>query len=203
MTIVLIFTLFLVSLNTKIASVEQGLEIGGCNLRVTREGLGTWPSPSALEKCPEEDICSYFEKGCRKKCTRQSRKVLWVVLNALFFKGVWKNDTRGHVCLRVVKESNKSRFDSFNVRNSVLIISHIAFRDCRVHICCDNLSRNSCIQLTANDLIDIRTGVFWLYGSKRGRLIDMTRLKGRFAYCYNCTTQQNLFLNSWYFFHSI
>ena len=31
-----------------------------------------------------------------KKCTRQSRKVLWVVLNSLFFKEVGKNDTRGH-----------------------------------------------------------------------------------------------------------
>ena len=41
-------------------------------------------------------VYSYFEKGWRKKCTRQSRKVLWVVLNSLFFKGVWKNDTRGH-----------------------------------------------------------------------------------------------------------
>ena len=30
------------------------------------------------------------------------------------------------------KESNKSRFDSYSVRNSVLIISHITFRDCRV-----------------------------------------------------------------------
>ena len=29
------------------------------------------------------------------------------------------------VCLRVLKESNKSRFDSYSVRNSVLIISHI------------------------------------------------------------------------------
>ena len=38
------------------------------------------------------------------------------------------------VCLRVVmKESNKSRFDSYRVRNSLLIISHISFRDCRVH----------------------------------------------------------------------
>ena len=33
------------------------------------------------------------------------------------------------------------------VRNSVLIISHITFRDCRVHIFSDNLSRNSCISL--------------------------------------------------------
>ena len=31
------------------------------------------------------------------------------------------------------------------VRNSVLIISHITFRGCRVHIFSDNLSRNSCI----------------------------------------------------------
>ena len=38
------------------------------------------------------------------------------------------------ICLRVLKESNKSRFDSYSVRNSVLRISHITFRDCRVHI---------------------------------------------------------------------
>ena len=37
------------------------------------------------------------------------------------------------VCLRVLKESNKSRFDSYSVRNSVLIISHLTFWDCRVH----------------------------------------------------------------------
>ena len=49
------------------------------------------------------------------------------------------------ICLRVLKESKKSRFDSYSVRNSVLIISHITFRDCRVHIFPDNLSRNSCI----------------------------------------------------------
>ena len=47
------------------------------------------------------------------------------------------------VCLRMVKESNKSRFDSFSVRNSVLIIIHINIRDCRVQIFSDNISRNS------------------------------------------------------------
>ena len=41
MTIGLIFTLFLVSLNKKIASVKRGLEIAVCTLRETREGLGT------------------------------------------------------------------------------------------------------------------------------------------------------------------
>ena len=38
------------------------------------------------------------------------------------------------VCLRVLKKSNKSRFDSYRVRNNVLIISHITFRDCCVHM---------------------------------------------------------------------
>ena len=44
------------------------------------------------------------------------------------------------LCLRVLRESNKSRFDSCSVKNSVLIISHITFRDCRPHIFSDNLS---------------------------------------------------------------
>ena len=35
-------------------------------------------------------------------------------------------------CLQVLKESNKSRFNSCSVRNSVLIVS-ITFWDCRVH----------------------------------------------------------------------
>ena len=35
--------------------------------------------------------------------------------------------------LRVLKENNKSKFNSYNVRNSVLIISYTTFRDCRVH----------------------------------------------------------------------
>ena len=49
------------------------------------------------------------------------------------------------MCFRVLKESNKSRFDSYSRQeqfNSVLIISHITFGDCRVHIFSDNLSRN-------------------------------------------------------------
>ena len=49
------------------------------------------------------------------------------------------------VCLRLLKESSKSRFDSYSVRNRVLIISHITFRDCQVHLFSDNLFRNSCI----------------------------------------------------------
>ena len=50
------------------------------------------------------------------------------------------------VCWRVLKESNKSRFNGYSVRKSALMISHITFRDCRVQSFSDNLSRNSCIQ---------------------------------------------------------
>ena len=39
------------------------------------------------------------------------------------------------ICLQVLKESNESsRFDGYSVKNSVLIISHVTFRDCCVHI---------------------------------------------------------------------
>ena len=48
------------------------------------------------------------------------------------------------LCVRVLKESNKSRFDSYSVRNTVLIVSHIAFQDDRMHILYENLSQNSC-----------------------------------------------------------
>ena len=60
------------------------------------------------------------------------------------------------VCLRVLKESNKRSFDSYSVWNSVLIISHITFRDRRVHIFADNLSRNSCIPMSCSVLFKLR-----------------------------------------------
>ena len=53
-------------------------------------------------------------------------------------------------CLPKLKESNKGRFDSYSVRISVLSISYITFRDCRVHSFSDNLSRNSYIQRSLN-----------------------------------------------------
>ena len=92
-------------------------------------------------------VYSYFEKGCRKKCTRQSRKALWVVLSSLFFKEIWKNWHERP--WKSVFECNKSRFDSYS-RQETLYWSypmHSTFRDCRVPIFSDNLSRNSCIIL--------------------------------------------------------
>ena len=69
---------------------------------------------------------SIFEKGCRKTCTSQSRKVLWVfcVHSSSSRKFVRMASEAMDVSLLVPKESRKSRFDSY----SVLIISHITFR---------------------------------------------------------------------------
>ena len=57
----------------------------------------------------------------------------------------WHERPWTYVC-ELLKERNKRKFDSYSVRNGVLIISHITFRDCRLHIFSDNLSRNSCMQ---------------------------------------------------------
>ena len=82
-----------------------------------------------------ERYCGWFWVHCSsKKFERMAREAM-------------------DICLRVLKESNKGRFDSYSVRNSVLLISHITFRDCRVHIFSDNLSRNSCIYVVARSLL--------------------------------------------------
>ena len=81
------------------------------------------------------------------------------------------------VCLRMVKESNKSRFDSFSVRNSVLIIIHINIRDCRVQIFSDNRSRNSCIlcQDHGQSFLTISTSRIFLT-TKRGDIHQLRRM---------------------------
>ena len=81
-------------------------------------------------------LADVFEKNEKKKKTM-----------SLYKLGKFERMAREAmgVCLRVLKESNKSRFDSYSVRNSVLIISHFTFGDCRVHILSDNLSRTRCI----------------------------------------------------------
>ena len=52
-------------------------------------------------------VYSYFEKGCRKKCMRWCRKVLWVVLSSLFFKEICKNGTRGHGHMFTIAKGKK------------------------------------------------------------------------------------------------
>ena len=46
--------------------------------------------------------------------------------------------------------SAKGKQQNSSVRDSVLNISHITFRDCRVQIFSDNLSRNSCMNYYLN-----------------------------------------------------
>ena len=58
--------------------------------------FGLWLHVLMITHAQCQFVYSYFEKGCRKKCTRQSRKVLWGVLSSLFFNDIWKNDERGH-----------------------------------------------------------------------------------------------------------
>ena len=105
-------------------------------------------------------LYSYFEKGCRKKCMWQSRKVLWVVLSLLFFNEISKNGTRGHE--RMFARA-KGKQKGYRVRNSVLILSHITFRDCGVHIFADNLSWNSCIlsNIVHTAKVEIRECIKW------------------------------------------
>ena len=69
-----------------------------------------------------------------------------------------------------VFQRNKSRFDSYSVRNCVLTILHITFWDCRVHIFSDNLSRNSCIQSNL-DVANVKTNDI-LYSSYSRKNLD-------------------------------
>ena len=72
-----------------------------------------------MGKCNDLNLVLKFlftaisRKPCRKKCTGQSLKVLWVVSNALYFKEIWKNGKGGgrgkDICLRVLKESKALR----------------------------------------------------------------------------------------------
>ena len=81
-----------------------------------------------------ERYCEWFRIHCfSKKFERMTREAM-------------------DICLRVLKESTKSRFDSYSVRKCALIISYVTFRDCRLHIFSDNFSRNSCICVEFNPL---------------------------------------------------
>ena len=87
---------------------------------------------------------SYFEKGVRKSHATVSKGGwFWVRCSSKKFERMAWQAMDLHVCLRTLKEINKSRFDSFGVRDSALIISHMTFWNCCIQIFCDNLSRNS------------------------------------------------------------
>ena len=124
-----------VSIKDRLRTVDHGLRRTGYKTRTRyKRGLRTLYTAISRKVVGKsardnpERYCGWFLVHCfSKKFQRMAREAM-------------------DVCLRVLKESNKSRFDSYSVRNSVLIISHITFRDCRVHSFSDNLSRNSCIR---------------------------------------------------------
>ena len=83
------------------------------------------------------NISSYFEKACRKKCTRQSRKVLWVVLSSLFFKEIWKNGTRGRgrMFARTKEKQQKSFWQLQCQEQCIDHISYYLSGLSRAHFC--------------------------------------------------------------------
>ena len=107
-------------------------------------------------------VYSYFEKGCWKKCTRQSRKALWVILSLLFFKEIWKNwYERPWKCVWVLKESSKRRFDRYSRQKqwNDHIPYYLSGLSC-AHFS-DNLSRNSCMLI-----------IYTVYDSRDSRWSD-------------------------------
>ena len=103
------------------------------------------------------------------------------------------------VCLLLLKENNKSRFDSFSVRNSVFIIPILPFGIVACTFFSDNLSQNSCM-VSASWLWRIRRGlepiktgeIFWLNnklfrstgpGSRESPISAKPGLKFLFHFC--------------------
>ena len=91
-------------------------------------------------------IYSYFEIEVLGKSARNNpvRYCGWFLVRC--FSKEFERMAREvmDICLWVLKESKKSRFDSCSVSNSILIMYHldITFRDCRAHIFSDNLSQH-------------------------------------------------------------
>ena len=105
--------------------------------------------------------CFYYTDILRRVVRKSARNNperycgwFWVHCSSRKFERIAREEM--DVCLWVLKESNKSRFSSYSIRNNVLIIYHIAFWDCRVHIFSDNLSWNSSILYEHNSLWVIR-----------------------------------------------
>ena len=83
--------------------------------------------------------CFYYTDILRRVVRKSARNNperycgwFWVHCSSRKFERIAREEM--DVCLWVLKESNKSRFSSYSIRNNVLIIYHIAFWDCRVHI---------------------------------------------------------------------
>ena len=84
-------------------------------------------------------VYRYFEEGCRKQCRRQSQWFcgwFWIHCSLKQFERMTRKAM--DVCLLVLKLSNKSRFDSYSVRNSGHIPYYLSGLS-RAHFFSDNL----------------------------------------------------------------
>ena len=102
-------------------------------------------------------LYSYFEKGCRKKCMWQSRKVLWVVLSLLFFNEISKNGTRGHERMfACAKGKQKKTFWQLQSQEQRIDLIPYYF---------SGLWRNSCIlsNIVHTAKVRIRECIKWLH----------------------------------------
>ena len=82
-------------------------------------------------------IHSYFEKGVSEKAHATIPKGMvggfqFTINCSKKFERMARETMDG--MFTSAKEKHQSRFDSYSVRNSVMITSHISLRDCRVHI---------------------------------------------------------------------
>lgn len=77
-------------------------------------------------------VYSYFEKVCWKNVQATTRKYCGKFFPRFSKKFESTAEEAMEICLRTLKEGNKSRFENSSVRHSVLSISHTTFWDCRV-----------------------------------------------------------------------
>ena len=157
----------------------------------------TWPSTYRLPNSRLAAISRQFVG----KSARKASLGFWVHnwMNGTCFERQW------------TKESNKTKFDSYNVRNSVLIISHITFRDCRVHILLSPWAACGWLLPREGWLVDEEVrwavAVYQSHGhghhqtyNGTGRRLEVLYhfVGGGLASPYN----KQLFLTHWWFIHS-
>ena len=88
------------------------------------------------------------------------------------------------ICLWVLKESKKSRFDSYGVRNSVLIICHITYWDCCIHTCSNDLSQTN-LAKTERILARWLVESYGLWEYRPWKWRDMSRSAGCFVFGFS------------------
>ena len=106
-------------------------------------------------------IYSYFDQGCRKKCTRQSRKgIVGGFEGTVLQRNLkeWYRKPQTYV-YEYSRKATKVGLTASVVSNSVLIISHISFQDCRMHISCDNFLETAVYMYTLYTIHSV-----WLKG---------------------------------------